>query len=242
MKKIKIPIIIDLILIVSGGFITLDLVTVFEMESLSQIYSLVLKAIIVFLTTLLVFLINNHGISKMDTRLLKIIFILIVIADLSLVLFNKAYAGIIVFFIVQCVLIYRNNHSIQRKHSLRVIFDKNTIIILILMMILLFNYLIYLNSHVTDSILFILFLLYGIIKSFSVLTAIISYRFNAFPKINCLLLLIGVVCFYFCDLNVGISLALNEGFIKNLSIILIWIFYTPALTLIALSGYDFSDL
>lgn len=241
MAKFKISIIIALILIISGSFITLDLITAFEMKNLYLTLSLVLKALIVFLTTLLVFLINNRGISKGDTSLLKIIFIFIIIADLTLVLLKKPYMGIIVFFFVQLLLIYRNSYAIYKQHNLRVIFDKNTMMILILLMILLFTFLLYLNNHISDLFLFILFLSYGLIKSFSVLAAGLTYRFKVFPKTNRLLLFIGVVCFYLCDLNVGLNLAFNSCSIKNLSNILIWIFYTPALTLIALSGYDFRN-
>lgn len=241
MIKNKLSINISLILILSGSFITLDLVKASVMPSLSPIPSLALKGAIVFLTTLLVFFINNHSISKKDISLLKSIYVLIVLADLSLLIFKKPFIGIIIFFIVQSLLIYRNSGNVFREYSLKEIFNINTIFFALLLTILLLIYLIFIKNHTKDTYLFILFIFYGIIKSCSVLTATISFRFNFFPNKNGILMLIGVICFYFCDLNVGLSLIMGAGLIKTLSSILIWIFYTPALTLIALSGYDFNN-
>lgn len=90
MIKTRLIIIVSLILLVSGGFIALDLVA---------IPSLFPKGITVLLTSLLVFLIRDDGLSKGDTKLLKVIYLLIIMADISLVLFDKAYGGIIIFFL-----------------------------------------------------------------------------------------------------------------------------------------------
>lgn len=229
MIKSKIAIIVSLILLVSGGFIALDLV---------KVPSLVLKGVIVFLTSLLVFVINKDALSKKDTNLLKIIYILIILADISLVLFKKSYTGIILFSFAQCFIIYRNCGYIYRRYSVKEIVDKYNILFLLILSIMLVLYLIFIRQYTSDSFLFILFIFYGIIKSSSVFSAILSFRFKVFPKINGLLLLLGIICFYLCDLNVGLSMVLKEGLVRDISSILIWIFYTPALSLIALSGYD----
>lgn len=235
MKKTKIIIIIiGLILLTSGGFIALDLVT----HSLSIIF----KGFIVFLSTILVFLINNDGLDKSDTKLLKLSFILIIFADLSLLFFNEPYMGISIFFLVQCMLIYRNCRYIYGIYSYKEILDKYNIVIILTLITLLIIYLLISRNFLENKILFIFFTLYGLIKSGSVFAAITNYRLKLFPKINSKLLLIGVICFYLCDICVGFTLTFKTGFISGLSSVLIWIFYTPALTLIGLSGYDFSDL
>lgn len=242
MIKNKLTINISLILIVSGGFIALDLVQILATSSFNPMPSLVLKGGIVFLTTLLVLLINNHGINQKDTTLLKLIYMLIIFADLSLLLFQKPYMGIILFLLAQCLLIYRNSDAIFNSNHFRAIFDGYSIFFAFALTILLLLYLILIKKHTTDALLFILFMFYGMIKSSAVFTAILNFRFKVFPNINRLLLLIGTICFYFCDLNVGLTLIFNESLIQNISSTLIWIFYTPALTLIALSGYNFDKI
>lgn len=241
MNNKRMSIIIALILVFSGAFITLDLIQVFEIQTISKDFSPILKGPIILLTTILVFFIKVYGISRWDTRLLKITFIMVIIADISLVVFNKPYVGIIIFSLVQLLLIYRNGYCIHKRYSVGEILDRTTMLFILALISLLFVYLISIYSYITDIYLYILFIYYGTIKSFSLLVAILSFRYKVFPKINGLLLLIGVVCFYLCDLNVGLTIVLNKGFIKNLSNVLIWIFYTPALTLIALSGYDFRN-
>ena len=128
MIKNKLAIIVSLILMISGGFIALDLV---------KAPSLVLKGLIVFLTSLLVFVINRDGLSKEDTSLLKLIYILIILADLSLILFKKAYTGIIIFFFAQCFLIYRNYRCIYRRYIIREILDKYNILFVLMLSIML---------------------------------------------------------------------------------------------------------
>lgn len=233
MAKTRLAIIISLILIVSGGFL---------LGSLYKDFSIILKALMVFLSTLLVFLINDSGINKRDTFLLKIIYILIIIADLSLVFYKKAYVGIIVFFFAQSLLIYRNSIYIYSCYSFKETLDKKSCSFLLVLMILLSTYLIFINRNLTEPYLFILFVLYGIVKSLSLFIAVISYRLKVLERINGLLLLLGVIAFYLCDINVGITMVMDESLIKDISGFLIWLFYTPALTMIGLSGYDFTDL
>lgn len=232
---------ISLILILIGSFITLDLVKILVSPNLSPIPSHALKGIIVFLTTLSVFLIKDHSINRKDIKLLKLIYTLIIFADLSLLIFKKPYIGIIIFFMVQCFLIYRNSGHVFKEYGLKEIFNANTNFFALTLTIMLLIYLIYIKSYTADIYLFILFVFYGIIKSSSILAAIVSLKFVMLPKKNGILILIGVICFYLCDLNVGLSLTINNSLIKAISSILIWIFYAPALTLIALSGYDFNN-
>lgn len=234
MKKIEIATILSLILVTSGGFIALDIV---KHES-SQIF----KGLVVLLSTILVFRISRNGLNKRDTNLLKLIFILIIFADLSLIYFKKPYIGIVIFFLVQCILIYRNIRCTDKRYILEILLTRESIILIFSLSTALLIYLFFIRVYIGDNILFILFILYGIIKSCSVFISAVNFRLKLFSKINRILLLIGIICFYLCDISVGLTLTLNKGFIREFTSFLIWIFYTPALTLIALSGYDFKKI
>lgn len=241
MTKSKTTIIISFVLIIAGAFIGLDLVRYFNVTNIEDIYSMTLKAAIVLLTSLLAFNIGGHGLSRKDERLLRLIYLLIILADLSLLIFDKAYLGIAIFFLVQSCLIYRNVSYISNRYSFVETSDRFVIIFASLLIVMLLIYINMIRSRLDDLLLLILFIVYGAIKSLSLLTSILAFKLKVFPKTNRTLLLIGVVCFYICDLNVGLAMAFRGDSLGNLSNVLTWIFYTPALTLIALSGYDFNN-
>lgn len=241
MTKSKTTFIISLVLIIAGAFIGLDLVKYFNVSSLEGIYSMLLKAAIVLLTSLLAFNIGGQGLSGKDESLLKLIYLFIILADLSLVIFDRPYLGIVIFFLVQSCLIYRNGSYIHGRYRYIEVFDKLAIIFASLLIVMLLIYLNLIRSRLDDLLLFILFIVYGIIKSLSLLTSFLSFKLKVFPKINRVLLLVGVICFYICDINVGLTMTFKGDSLGNLSSLLTWIFYTPALTLIALSGYDFNN-
>lgn len=74
-----------------------------------------LKAFVVFLTTLLVFITGNDGLNKRDAFLMKVIYVLIIIADFSLVYFESQTVGIFFFIWVQSGLILRNSAGMKEK-------------------------------------------------------------------------------------------------------------------------------
>lgn len=232
MKKTKLILILGMILLASVGFIIFDI--------LNHNFSLILKGLIVLMSTILVFLINNDGLDKIDSKLLELVFILIILADLSLLFFKDPNLGIGIFFLVQCGLIYRTYRYISIISSLKEIFNYYNLIILLTLITMLIIYLLLIINYIEDKVLFIIFTFYGLIKSASVFMAILNYRLKLFPRLNSKLFLIGQTCFYLCDICVGLTLTLNASFISKLFGILIWVFYTPALTLIGLSGYDYS--
>jgi len=50
----------------------------------------------------------------------------------------------------------------------------------------------------------------------------------------------GITLFFVGDFLVGIELITENEYSKNILNLILWIFYTPAITLIALSGYNFT--
>jgi len=83
-------------------------------------------------------------------------------------------------------------------------------------------------------------LFYGICLLNSVIKAAKAYRDRLFPKPNGHMILIGMVLFLLCDINVALYNILNEGLFYNISSISMWLFYLPSQVLLSLSGYKYN--
>ena len=90
-----------------------------------------------------------------------------------------------------------------------------------------------------EKLLLVIMVLYGMMISISLWTAIANYLLKLFPKTNSIMISLGMIFFVLCDINVGLSLILPASLTRTISLNLIWVFYTPALTLLALSRYRY---
>ncbi len=247
MNRIKFKLIIfiiTIILLLSGSFITLDFARLSILDMYNRLmFTAIMKYIIVILCATLVFVIGKDGLSKNDTRRLTLSYILILLSDVLIAIPNKAYLGIISFGLVQISLIYRNGAGIFKKikdgrqHIQRSRLLINTILTTILLAIIVADIF---CSIQNDSSLLYLMIIYGSLLCLSVWIAAANFITGLFPRKNSMLILTGMIMFLLCDLNVGFSLVLDINTYWVIADSLIWIFYTPALLLIALSGYDFN--
>ena len=249
MSKVKfklIIVILALIIFISGSFITLDWARLFVVKEGIKydrfIYTYISKFLIVILTGILVFIIGKSGLNKKDTNTLKLIYVFIAMADIALGLFMKPYLGIILFAIVQLGLIYRNGLGIFyiiKNEGFKCLFGGliiNTVLSTILLLLILSNII---NNLLNEKTLFFTMIFYALLISLSLWTAVANISLRIFPKVNSILITLGMISFVLCDLNVGLSIALDKGTLWLIADSIIWIFYTAALTLIALSGYKF---
>ena len=231
------------IVFISGGFISVDWygfyigLTKYD----TALYSYIAKSIILMLSIFLVFLIGKDGLNKKDSFLLKLIYIFIILADISFILFKEPYMGIGLFSIVQICLILRNTMAIKdnykgnKSHRLKSSLFINLILGTIFLII---SFLRIINGLIDRPILLLLMLSYSILISISLWTSLANILLDIFPKSNGVLAVMGMVFFILCDLHVGLALSLNHGVSRSIAENLIWVFYTPALTLVALSGYN----
>lgn len=241
-------IIIFLIIFISGSFITLDWARLFivkeELKYNRFLYTYIAKFLIVILSTTLVFIIGENGLSHSDTKNLKFIYIFIILADISLVIFKEPYIGIILFSIVQLGLISRNGSAILKNFTIdksKVLSNNifiNTVLATVLFILIIMKVA---NNLMKESTLFYILKFYVVLLSASLLIAIANLLLKIFPKPNSILVTIGMFFFVLCDLNVGLTMALQLGNFSLITDSLIWMFYTPALTLIALSGYNYYE-
>ncbi len=244
-KKRNIFIILIFILIISLGFILLDFLPLIH-PKLQQpvLISYSFKAMIVLLTTILVFMIGKDCISKRDANMMKLIFSLIILADASLVVVPHPLIGISLFFFVQLGLTLRNSLGMSKKigfkrnNKIRGSLFINTVLVTVLFILILMRII---NRHMDDKLLLIIMVLYGLMISISLWTALANYLLGLFPRVNSIMVSLGMVFFVLCDINVGLYLVLPSGLIKIIFSNLIWVFYTPALTLLALSGYNYKN-
>lgn len=249
MNKIKskfIMIIVLLIVFISSSYITLDLarLSVIKSELMYKrlLYTDLAKLIVIILSATLIFIIGKDGLSSIDTTKLKLIYIFIILADFSLVMLENAYLGIFLFALVQVGLIFRNGSGILVKFKngeLKLLRSKlfiNTILSTIFGLVVILNLF---SSLLKDQLLLYFMVSYALILSISLWTAIANPILGLFPRLNSILISIGMILFVLCDLNVGLSFALKLGTGKIIADSIVWIFYTPALTLVALSGYNY---
>lgn len=201
------------------------------------ISSNIIKFISMVLILSITFLIGNDSLSIKDSSLLKLGISITVIADIFLLLVDDYYIlGIGLFSIVQLIYSIRYDYK-NRKKILRYF------VILFIFLSLIY---IFINTFIGKiDFTIVIALFYGLFLLFNVRKSILLYKDKKYPKINSLLILIGMVLFLLCDINVALNNILNtrnisNNFIatfSNISFISMWLFYLPSQVLLSLSGY-----
>lgn len=189
-----------------------------------------------YLSMLLVLMISlftgDDALNVKDLKLLQTGLFITLIADLFLLILGRHYIlGILLFSVVQIIYSSRYGFTNLKKNI------RNFIVIFSSLFIVYF---------VVDKLIFKLDfiwgmgLFYGICLLNSVIKAAKAYRDRLFPKPNGHMILIGMVLFLLCDINVALYNILNEGLFYNISSISMWLFYLPSQVLLSLSGYKYN--
>ena len=241
MKSARWPffLILGTILFLSGGFISLDWSRLFLFDHPVDQYKdvLVTKWITSFLCSLLVWITGSKFyISTKDSFHLRIAFVVTFAGDTAF-FFDKDLVGIGLFALGQVLLTIRNSTGLvaffkERRH------DQSALILGLLILcvnILILYFIFYPVMHM--GTMFIAFSLYSLFLCVSVWVGCLAPRTGSFDPINGRLIAVAMICFYACDVTVGLGLALPEGTKQMVAANLTWVFYTPALTLLAISGY-----
>lgn len=198
-----------------------------------------LKRINVLLAAALVWLSGSSSLNRADNNLMKLVFIIICIGEAFFLMAEPAFA-IAAFAVCQCMLTFRHSKGIIPKLINAKPRQKLTLAATACAMAALIIYtfiLIYpAQEHRTLAIVAVS---YWIILSMSLWAALANYSLELFPKANSKMAAIGMICFYFCDICVGLDTVLPGGITWMLANSLIWTFYTPAITLLALSSYRY---
>lgn len=240
-KKQSLTILLAAIIAVSIFTVVVDFSRLTSFNSVYNQYpNEVIKRINVFLAAVIVLLAGKDKLSKKNHRYMKLAFTFICLGEL-LFLISSPFTAILAFAIAQCLLIARHALGIKSKlsnlwliHKLELAFWGFALIFLFLFAVL------YLFNSTISKELFAAGCLYGLILSISLWMGLANYTLNLSPKPNSTMIAIGMLCFYCCDILVGLDGILGYGTPWLVVTSFIWIFYTPAITLLALSCYRYS--
>lgn len=248
MKKLRLTLllIIAFIILLFGMFEMTDIYAIiFDMKpddhSTINKVSYIMKFCVSFLCVSVALLIPKaDSLSARDFKLLKITFGFVLLADFLLVflqaLLPKEDAetinkiGIGVFMIVQTLLIIRHAEGFSLKGG-----DKKTHLFQIISALL-----IYIPGAVTviiinkiEPTMIIEIAVYALFVTTSTWMGLNVLTRDTFPKTNRHLIAAGMMLFLCCDISVGVM-----TFAKStVATTLVYVFYAPALLLLAFSGY-----
>lgn len=193
-----------------------------------------LKFISMILIFIISIIIRKNPLSHKDLNLLQMGLFITLIADLFLLILDRHYIlGIILFSMVQILYSFRYEYR-NLKLTIR-----NFIIIFLGLSILHIVY----NKFIAEiDFLWTIGLFYGICLLNSVVKAVKAYKYKTYPKPNRQMVLIGMILFLLCDINVAmyniLSYFSNDNILYNVSSVSMWLFYLPSQVLLALSGYN----
>jgi hypothetical protein len=194
------------------------------------------------LCAVIVLLIGRSCLSAKDRRFLYAAFALTLVADYFLTLENLPLPGTVIFLAVHGLLIGRHAQGLRaslaparRARTLRllgvsalIVFGGAGLLIWKVAPILART------GQLTLDVVYLLFLATSLWMAWSV------FARSLYPRLNAWFIAIGMTLFFFCDVTVGLAVALGgtrQGLVLN---DLIAFFYTPALLLLALSGFTWA--
>lgn len=240
-KKLYVSIILFIIIVFYIWFIILDFTRFFTQNYNYDIYpSALLKRINVILAAFIAWAAGRDGLSLKDNRRMNAAFAFIILGEAAFIIGERVF-GVGMFAVCQTLLILRNstgmcygfNHANQKQKKGLIISG----LILMLFIIVLTSMF---ASLTKISIELIVVYLYGIILSLSLWAGLASNILVLLPKRNSKMVADGMICFYCCDVLVGLDAVMEIGIPWLFVNSFIWIFYIPALVLLALSCYKYN--
>ncbi|MFZ5354890.1 MAG: hypothetical protein ACOZCL_19490 [Bacillota bacterium] len=245
-KRKQIYRILVVIIAVSIFAMLIDLSRLFGFYSLYKaVPNDVIKRITVVLSAYLLFISHGCEMDTGDLKLMKIVICLAIIGEAAF-LTRATIMAIVLFAICQLLLIYRHSKGMLRglmkaaKRQKMLLMSSAGILAAMLLTLRCFAYICF-KDHVFMSLMPLVFI-YGIILSTSLLAALTNYVLKLTPKANSKLIAAGMVCFYLCDICVGLDGVMKTGFTWMLVNSAIWLFYTPAVVLLSLSCLRLDDI
>lgn len=190
---------------------------------------------------MVLFIGSRDSVTRRDKRLLLAAFGLTLVADFFLILLDWMMTGTVLFLGVHAIFIVRHARgfldSLNRKVRTRTLrrlaatgtiaFGGSGVLMICVAPILRRN-----GQLAIDSV-------YVFLLAISLWMAWGTLIRRSFPRFNGWLIAVGMTCFYFCDVSVGLAASLKGTMAGGILDNLVGFFYTPALVLLALSGFRF---
>lgn len=239
-KRIYIATVMLFIIALSIWFIILDFSRFFSLNYNYDIYpSGILKRINVALAVSIAWSVGKSGLSLKDSKMMKAALLFAILGEAAFAKEERAI-GISLFAICQIFLTIRNSTGLRVKLAYANHVQKKKLLLsslVIFLILIVFSDLLRFLTNVNSSAIVVL--LYGIVLNASLWAGLSSNMLGLLPTINSKLTAFGMICFYCCDILVGLDAVLEPGLPWLLANSFIWVFYIPALVLLALSCYKY---
>ncbi len=148
--------------------------------------------------------------------------------------------GLAMFFVCQALLIIRNSQGFRRAYKHASVLQRKSLLIASVIIALAYvSALAYAAGSTGFNAVAVAVYVYWSILNLSLLSAVACFILQLLPEKNAAMVCAGVFCFYCCDILVGLDAALDPGLPWLLANSFIWVFYIPALLLLALSCYKY---
>ena len=241
-KKLYVSIILFIISALSIWFLILDFSRFSTLDYSYDIYpSALLKRINVILAAFIAWAVGKDGLSIKDSRRIKAAFMFIIFGEAAFAIGERIF-GVGMFAVCQTLLIVRNSTGLKYRLNHASHDQKKKIISGFIIMFILVVFPFLFASLIKIYSAFMAVYLYGIILSISLWAGLASNILVLLPKRNSRMVAVGMLCFYCCDVLVGLDAVMEVGLLWLFVNSFIWIFYIPALVLLALSCYRYNKL
>jgi hypothetical protein len=207
-------------------------------------FSRISKTLTSFLIFLLAISVGDDGIDRTDPRKLRLCFVAIFAGDLLFLMdeIHPAfdYAAILTFLAGHVLIILRNGQGMRAYFRERPGLSSYMGDIALGVGILVFTAVLFavtLLPFLQGSALLYVLVVYALVLDVSLWTGWTSLRVGHFPFRNAVLIAVGASCFFVGDYLVGFNLSLEPSIERATTVFMTWVFYAPAITLLALSGY-----
>jgi hypothetical protein len=244
----RVPVILFAVTALFASFLTFDwtqywLGTV-RLADPELMYTRITKTLTSLLVFILVFTIGGDGADPEDTKRLKRCYAAIFSGDLLFLMDELSphfdIAAIAMFLAGHLLVIARNGRGFPayirgRKGLKGLLPDILSALCIVTVTVSLFIATLY--DHLKGTPLLYILSGYSVVLVTSLWTGWASVRIGRLPRVNTVLIACGASCFFVGDYLVGFNLSLGATMGRATTLFLTWVFYTPAILLIALSGY-----
>jgi len=199
----------------------------------------VLKRIDVLLAASIAWMAGADGLSMKDSGRMKWAFVFACLGEAAFA-FRARVFGLIMFAVCQIMFAVRNSRGLRRGLKYAAGRQKKQLLAAGIIVFLVFTGLPVSAALLTGfngtaaAVCF-----YWSILNISLLAGTAGYILGLLPERNAAMACAGIICFYCCDVLVGLDAALEPGLPWLLANSFIWVFYIPALVLLAFSCYRY---
>ncbi len=251
MKRIHITAFLIVVAILMVTFFIRDWLVFYQCGAVEQClveasdYQNIAKFAVTAIVTVIVFFIGKNALCTRDRRLLQAAFVMALCADFCLkILHNYSHfldhrsdytlLGICFFMVVQALLIFRHTRVDDNGRESPWILCIPFAVMFVANALHLFR--------IFEGPTVPIVATYGAFLICSLVVACKVPKMGYFPEKNARNIKRGMILFFCCDACVGISLATGpdhsvQEIVATVANNFVWYFYTPALILLALSGY-----